>query len=82
MNSDGQLYGSSKNTEGITPPPGLPPQQCDALPVTEQRHRRGFLSGIDQEELILIGLILLLLSDKSENDLPLVLALLYVLFAK
>ena len=81
MNSDGQLYHGHKG-ENITPPPGLPQQECDTLSVHEQSHKRSFLSGIGQEELLLIGLILLLLSDKTENDLPLVLALLYVLFAK
>lgn len=69
MNSDGQLY----NQKEVTPPPIVMP---------EREHKQGFLSGIAQEELLLIGLVLLLLSDKTQNDLPLVLALLYVLFSK
>jgi len=69
MNSDGQLY----NQKEVTPPPMVMP---------EREHKQGILSGIGQEELLLIGLVLLLLSDKTQNDLPLVLALLYVLFSK
>ena len=68
MNSDGQLY----NQKEVTPPPMVMP---------ERERKQGFLSGIAQEELLLIGLILLLVSDKTQNDLPLVLALLYVLFS-
>ncbi|MBQ8605289.1 MAG: hypothetical protein IJ408_00995 [Clostridia bacterium] len=70
MRSDGQLY---KKTE-CTPPPlmdcDLP---CETPPVTVEK------GGIDAQQLLIVGLIFLLVTDKCKKDIPLLLALLYIL---
>lgn len=80
MKSDGQLY-SMQNKMPFQPPhrTSNPPCECESESVCEPE-KNGF--GIGAEELLIIGLILLLVTDRCEPDLPLLLALLYVLFLK
>ncbi len=60
-------------TDGQLYDMSAPPSQ----PPTKECASKGIrLSG---EELLILGLIYLLVSDKSCNDLPLVLALVYIL---
>lgn len=67
MHSDGQMYSP------------LPPPE----PVcVEPEPKKQLLDGIGSEELLLIGLVLLLMSDRTHTDILLVMALVYVLFAK
>ena len=73
MKTDGQLYEPRHKGE-VLPPPSL--EDCaKQTPVQKKR-------GMHSEELLIAGLILLLVSDKCETDLPLVIALVYVLFWK
>jgi hypothetical protein len=59
-------------------PPLAPPQEaCVESPV-----KKGLLSELHGEELLLIGLVLLLMSERTQPDILLVMALVYVLFAK
>ena len=59
-------------------PPLAPPQDaCIDTPA-----KKGFLSELHGEELLLIGLVLLLMTERTEPDILLVMALVYVLFAK
>lgn len=64
MQTDGQLY--TRDSEA--------PPSCA---VSEPK--RGFLSG-DRDILLLFGVIFLLTSDRKQADLPLILALIYILF--
>ena len=87
MQTDGQLYNSLHKGEreyAMTPPPGGP--DLRDLPVktsSDKRHvmRGGFLSGMGKDEIILLGIIFLIVSDKNNMDLPLLLALVYVLIS-
>lgn len=63
MKTDGQLY----TDEPVGPPPRAIPEQAKLL------------AGIGKEELLLLGLILLLTSEKKSADLPLIIALIYIL---
>lgn len=76
MHSDGQLYSiKHKGEQKILPPPG---GVCDICESSSKSNRLHF----DGEELLIIGLIVLLISDKCNTDFPLILALLYILFSK
>ncbi len=78
MKSDGQLYQIRHKGETVSPPPG--PEICETeqlAPVCTNRKNK-----INQEELLIIGLIVLLLSDKCETDMPLIIALAYILLSK
>lgn len=91
MQSDGQLYKvlhKGERESMLAPPPGGPAESggtgvvCPNSVQTLSRHslsKTGLLSKIGRDELLLLGLIFLLVSDKNETDLPLVLALVYVL---
>lgn len=79
MKSDGQLYQSHHKGERIIPPPSL--DICDLNESEPVLKPKGRIPEVSQE-LLLIGLILLIVSDKCETDIPLVLALVYVLFWK
>ncbi len=61
-------------------PPAPPPKPQSSLPSLAQ----DFLSGMEKDDLILAGLLLLLLlgEDKENIDLPLAAALLYLLLKK
>ncbi len=63
MKTDGQLYESQKTT----PPPMLPPKHDIAT------------GSINKDTLLVMGLIFLLLTDKTKPDLPLIAALIYIL---
>ena len=80
MRSDGQLYDMQKNS------PLAPPHRSVPIPESEQAPKECKdvrKSGLPQsEELLILGLILLLLSDRCFADLPLLAALVYVLFLK
>ena len=78
MKSDGQLY-SSKPCGSVTPPPFLLQQseECD-VPPTPCKEKTSPVS----EELLIVGLLLLIGTDKCKHDIPLVLALVYVLLFK
>ena len=67
MHSDGQMYS----------PPSLENRSCDTQIVS-----KSVFKGIGSEDLLLIGLALLLLSDRTETDVLLIMAIVYVLFAK
>lgn len=74
MHTDGQLYRQRHESEGAKPPPGIA-QSIDEQVCVCEKHTGGM-----QEELILIGLIILLIHDSP--DMPLILALAYILLAK
>lgn len=63
MKSDGQLYDSHRS---------MPPPMSEPCADTKM-----LFSGKD--ELLIVGLIVLLLTDKRPADLPLLLALVYIL---
>lgn len=46
---------------------------CETPPVTVEK------GGIDAQQLLIVGLIFLLVTDKCKKDIPLLLALLYIL---
>lgn len=82
MRSDGQMYSRNK----VAPPPLI-----TAMPDTLYCEHDKDLGcekplhkplRVDSEELLIIGLIVLIATDKCKNDVPLLLALLYVLFLK
>lgn len=52
------------------------------LPRKQDKKSRSLLSGVGKDELLLLGIIFLIISDKNETDLPLVLALVYVLISE
>ena len=58
-------------------PPPKPPEEKPLPPAIEQLFgKSGFLQSLNFEELLLIGLIILLGSSGGDNELPLLLALL------
>ena len=74
MKSDGQLYTvKHKGEHTVLPPPSIE-DECPACKSSSFK--------LGQEELLIIGLIILLLSDKCETDLPLIIALAYILFSR
>lgn len=94
MQTDGQLYKvlHKGEREFPTPPPPSGPEHekqssaiCPATVRTPQKHGRrgaGLFSSVSRDELLLLGIIFLLISDKNETDIPLVLALVYVLISE
>ena len=63
MQTDGQLYDMSA-------PPSQPPDiKCESKKQ----------NGISADEILLLGLIYLIVSDKKGGDIPLLLALIYIL---
>lgn len=64
MQTDGQLY-------DISAPPSKP---RDIVPAEDKKH-----IGIGTDEILLLGLIYLIVSDKKGGDIPLLLALVYIL---
>ena len=78
MKSDGQLY-SSNPCGSVTPPPSLlqDAKECNA-PPTPCKEKTSMVS----EELLIVGLLLLIGTDKCKSDIPLVLALVYLLLFK
>ena len=93
MQTDGQLYKVLHKGERefpLTPPPGGPVQDkssgsvCPNTGRSVQKHSKhglGLFSAVGRDELLLLGIIFLLISDKNDTDLPLVLALVYVLIS-
>ena len=78
MKSDGQLY-SARDCKGVTPPPTLLQENTECeTPATPCKDSHFPIS----EELIIIGLLLLVGTDKCKSDLPLILALVYLLLLK
>ena len=63
MQTDGQLYDMSA-------PPSVPPDL-----KSESKKQ----AGISADEILLLGLIYLIVSDKKGGDIPLLLALIYIL---
>jgi len=63
MKTDGQLY-------DMNAPPSPPPIKKECAP-------KGI--SLKADELLILGLIYLVVSDKTSTDLPLVLALVYIL---
>ncbi len=64
MQTDGQLY-------DISAPPSHPPEaKCD---------NKKSKIAINTDEILLLGLIYLIVSDKNGGDVPLLLALIYIL---
>ena len=53
----------------VTAPPSPPPQ------INCEEHKK----GIGTDEILLLGLIYLIVSDKKGGDIPLLLALVYIL---
>lgn len=72
VKSDGQLYSVRHKGEAITPPDNEPIR----LPVPPKRN---FGFSLRFDDLLIVGIIIILLSDRCETDIPLVLALAYVL---
>ena len=64
MQTDGQLY----NRESEAPPS-----------LAKAEYTRGGLN-IDKDMLLVLGIILLISSEKHRTDMPLILALIYILF--
>ena len=62
----------------------LPPPSLDICDIEDSCSPPKPLKrlSIGEQELLLIGLILLIVSDKCETDIPLVIALAYILFWK
>ena len=91
MQTDGQLYKVLHKGEREFPPdpppcgPELSKPPATVCPNSirtqpcQKRRSHGLLSGIGRDELLLLGIIILLVSDKNDTDIPLVLALIYVL---
>ena len=78
MMSDGQLYKSQHKGEA-QPPPDI---ELAPPPPSEHRPIRRLNLNIHHDDLLIIGLIIILLSDKCEPDIPLILALAYILISK
>lgn len=75
MRTDGQLYDVLHKGERGFPPPG---PEC----APPRKKPFSFLAGVEKDELIILGVMLLLLRDsEGETDLPLLLALVYILLA-
>lgn len=64
MQTDGQLY-------NLNAPPARPPE------VKHEEDKKHF--SINTDELLLLGLLYLLMSDKKCRDMPLIMALVYIL---
>ncbi len=73
MKTDGQLYGvlHRGQRECAAPPPGP-----EISLIKETKPRRA-----GRDELLILSIIFLILSDKNDTDLPLVMALIYILAA-
>lgn len=81
LQTDGQLYSVLHKGERefpVCPPPGGP---VSAPREQSGCGKSGLLSGAHKDELLILGLIVLLLSDRDNTDMPLVLALAYILLA-
>lgn len=78
MISDGQLYDVKHKGENQLTPPDVSPD----IQIPKEHRTRKFNLNIHQDDLLIIGLLIVLLSDKCEPDIPLVLALAYILIAK
>lgn len=72
--------GQKRPAPPAPPQPPAPKPQSSVLPLEIDR----LFSGMEKDDLILAGLLLLLLlgEDKESPDLPLLLALLYLLLRK
>ena len=91
MQTDGQLYKVLHKGEREFPPETPPdgPRRDDSavcpntVQISEKRERRGLLSlsSVGRDELLLLGIIFLLISDSSDTDIPIVLALVYILIS-
>lgn len=75
MMSDGQLYNVRHKGEVIPPPDVSPTETACEKPL------RGLKLSFKPDDLIIIGILILLLSDKCEPDIPLILALAYILIS-
>ena len=64
MKTDGQLY--NRESEA---PPSLATAQCNRD-----------VMRIDRDMLLILGIIILITSEKHRTDMPLILALVYILF--
>ena len=74
LQSDGQLY-PPRQKEPPKEPPKKPPAPKPAPPPLPPKQ-----TGISAEEILLIGVAFLILRGKEKPDIPLLLALAYVLF--
>ena len=91
MQTDGQLYKVLHKGEREFPPETPPdgPRRDEAavcpntvqIPEKQKRHGLFSLSSVGRDELLLLGIIFLLISDSSDTDIPLVLALVYILIS-
>lgn len=64
MKTDGQLY----NEKNVSPPPSGHTEVCNKKPLS-----------LGRDELLILGIILLLTTDRRKADMPLVAALIYIL---
>lgn len=75
IRSDGQLYPSRRQEKPAPPPPkSKPPEPPCAPPPAPQE--------LPWEDLLLIGIALLVLKSRDRPDIPMLLALAYILFDK
>lgn len=84
LQSDGQLYPPRRTEPKREAPKPKPPEKPPApkpdpppCPPSEPHHPT---AGISFEELLLIGVAVIVLQSSKEPDLPLLLALAYILF--
>jgi len=77
LKSDGQLY-AVKHKGEVLPPPDI---DVEASAVDVKKTRSGLTFSLPPDDLLILGIIILLLSDKGKADIPLVLALVYVLIS-
>lgn len=75
LQSDGQLYPPRQGKEKPPPPPKPSPP---SKPVTEPP--KPFLQGLPWEELLLIAVAYIVIKNSEQPDIPLLLALAYLLF--
>lgn len=85
IHSDGQLYPPKpkppppKKTPDPQPPPPPPDRKPEHAPPPPCRDRRP-APDLPWEDLLLVGVALLVLRNNDRPDLPLLLALAYILF--
>ncbi len=79
LQSDGQLY-PPRRTERRPRPTPEPPKKEEPPKPAPPPDPKPFLQNIPWEELLLIGIGYILIKNSDHPDLPLLLALAYILF--
>ncbi len=79
LQSDGQLY-PPRHAERSRPPAAAPKPEPPQKPPPPPPKEREPIQALPWEDLLLIGLAFLLIRSSEKPDIPLLLALAYILF--